>query len=440
MTAQDAGAAPDFAVHIDQNPCLPPGGGDVHAIVRVTARPPPGAAAGPAPAAEIVIVDTSGSMYGEKLAAAKRAACAAVDTLHDGVGFAVVAGAGTARVVYPAEPGLACVCERTRAEARAAVDGLAPAGGTRLGAWLNTAGELFARLDPGTLKHAILLTDGRNNEHPGVFDPVLKTLAGRFVCDCRGVGTDVDVGELRRIAEAMLGTVGIVTDPAELAADFRAAARAAMAKAVADVTLRLWTPRGAAVASLVQVDPGVCDLTPRRTPAGPLSCEFPTGAWGAESRAYHLHLRVPPGAAGRRMRAARVRPVAPGTPEQPGARGDILAEWTADPDRTARIDPVVAHYTGQTELCRAVQEGLRARRDGDDDTATARLGRAVALAHRSRHAATAELLHRVVEVVDAATGTVRLRPEVSRADEMTLDTHSTRTVRTRAGDREPGAV
>jgi hypothetical protein len=37
----------------------------------------------------------------------------------------------------------------------------------------------------------------------------------------------------------------------------------------------------------------------------------------------------------------------------------------------------------------------------------------------------------VVDVEDAATGTIRLRGEVADADEMALDTRSTKTVRAR---------
>ena len=37
----------------------------------------------------------------------------------------------------------------------------------------------------------------------------------------------------------------------------------------------------------------------------------------------------------------------------------------------------------------------------------------------------------VVDVVDVATGTVRLKKQVDKADEMALDTASTKTVRTR---------
>jgi len=61
--------------------------------------------------------------------------------------------------------------------------------------------------------------------------------------------------------------------------------------------------------------------------------------------------------------------------------------------------------------------------------ATAKLGRAVALAHQSGNEDTARLLAKVVDVVDAETGTVRLKNKVEDVDEMALDTRSTKTVR-----------
>ena len=91
----------------------------------------------------------------------------------------------------------------------------------------------------------------------------------------------------------------------------------------------------------------------------------------------------------------------------------------------------MAHYTGQAKLAEAIQDGLEARKAGDDDIAAAQLGRAVALAHQSGNEDTAKLLAKVVDVVDAATGTVSLKKKVDDADEMALDTRSVKTVRTK---------
>ena len=124
---------------------------------------------------------------------------------------------------------------------------------------------------------------------------------------------------------------------------------------------------------------------------------------------------------------------APSLSDAPLGETRVRVAWTGDSALSTRLNRRVAHYTGQAELADAIQEGLDARRSGDVDTATARLGRAVALAAESGNAETSALLEKVVEVDDPATGRVRLRREVTAADEMTLDVRSTRTARVREG-------
>jgi len=424
----------DFTVDISQNEYLPEGGDDVNAIVTVTS--PGTVAAAPAAdpgIAEIIIIDCSGSMRTPptKIAEARAATAAVVDVIRDGVAFAVVAGTHEAHPVFPPDGRLAVANPATRQAAKQAVSGLLPQGGTAIGQWLRLAHRMFAAYPLASLRHAILLTDGRNeHETPEQLAEAISLCEGVFSCDCRGVGTDWEVDELRRISSALLGSVDIVPDPAGLAADFATMMETAMGKQVADVSLRVWTPQAASVRFVKQVAPTVEDLSGRRTQSGPQAGDYPTGAWGGgESRDYHVCIRVVPAAVGQEMLAARVSLVTSG-PEVLG-QGMVRAIWTDDEALSTRINPNVAHYTGQAELAQVIQEGLEARKQGDEDTATAKLGRAVALAERSGNEDTARLLAKVVDVVDAATGTVRLKKKVDDADEMALDTRSTRTVRTR---------
>ncbi|MCW2944454.1 MAG: von Willebrand factor type [Actinoallomurus sp.] len=427
---------PDFTLTIDQNKYLPEGGQEVHAVVTVEAGgAPAGGATRSTAAAEVIIIDTSGSMDypPAKMSSAIKAAQTAVDALRDGVHFAVVSGSARARMVYPAGEQLVAADAGTRREAKAALDQVRAAGGTAIGTWLRLADRLFAPHQDG-IRHAILLTDGKNqHESPEQLDATLAACTGRFVCDCRGVGTDWDVAELRKVASALLGSVDIVAHPNDLVTDFQAMTEAAMGKAVADVVLRVWIPQTARLRFVKQVMPAVEDLTAKRVDAGPRAGDYPIGAWGEESRDYHLCVEVSPGNVGQELRAAWVKLVLPGSggEEQVLATGNVLAEWTDDEAQSTRINPRVAHYTGQAELAVAIQEGLAARKDGDFDTATTRLGRAVALAHESGNDAIASLLGKVVDVEDPATGTVRLKKNVDKADEMSLDTRSSKTVRTR---------
>ncbi|MFI7176176.1 VWA domain-containing protein [Streptomyces spororaveus] len=433
-------SAPRFSVEVYQNEFLPEGGRDVHAIVTVTATG--GAAATRAPVADgtaavVLMVDCSGSMEypPEKMRGAREATAAAVDTLRDGTAFAVIAGTHVAKEVYPGQGRLAVADATTRAQAKEALRGLSSGGGTAIGTWLRLADGLL-RGSTAAIRHGVLLTDGRNeHEEPAVLRATLDACAGRFTCDARGVGTDWDVKEVTGIANALLGSADIVADPAHLAEDFTRMMENVMGKEVADVALRLWTPVGVEIQYVKQVAPVLQDLTDRRTEAGPRAGDYPTGSWGDESREYHVCVRVPTATVGQEMLAARatlVLPVPAGGPDGKPvvlAQGLVRAVWTDDLAASTAINAQVAHYTGQAELAEAIQQGLEARKMGDVGGATAKLGRAVQLASSSGNADTARLLSKVVDVVDAVAGTVRLKAKVADADEMTLDTRSTQTVR-----------
>ena len=365
-----------------------------------------------------------------KIQAARQATGVAIDCIRDGVAFAVIAGTDLATTVYPPGGGLVLASEATRSAAKKAAKRLTAAGGTAIGSWLTRAGELFATA-PGRICHAILLTDGENqHETAEQLDAVLAQCAGTFQCDCRGVGTEWRVSELRRIASALLGTVDIIPDPDGMADDFRSLMLSAMGKATGNVALRLWAPQGATVAFVRQVAPSIEDLTDRSVPVNPLSADYPTATWGSEARDYHICIDVPPRDPGQEMLAGRVTLL---EGEQVLGQALVRAVWTADEQLSTSINREVAHYTGQAELADCIQEGLEARKYGDPATATSKLGRAVQLATTSGNDGTLKLLEAVVDVEDAATGTVRLRRDVAIVDEMSLDTRSTATVRVGPG-------
>jgi VWA domain-containing protein len=420
-----------FTLEAYQNEYLPLGGTEVNAIVTV-ASDGAGGPSGQPDAAVIVIVDTSGSMGSpnRKIKAAREATSVAIDCIRDGAAFAVIAGSDHANAVYPAGGELAVASEQTRAAARRAVDSLKPAGGTAIGTWLRLASDLVSTA-PGRNCHAILLTDGENqHETPEELDATLAEVEGEFQCDCRGVGTDWQVSELRRIASRLLGTVDIIAEPEAMAEDFRVMMRTAMGKATRNVALRLWTPQGASVAFVRQVAPTIEELTDRAVSVNELTTDYPTATWGAEARDYHVCINVPPREAGEEMLAGRISLV-----EDDRVLGQALikAIWTQDQQLSTRMSREVAHYTGQAELAECIQDGLEARKQGDIGTATFKLGRAVQLAAESGNDGTMKLLRAVVEVDDPATGTIRLRGDVSVVDEMSLDTRSTSTVRVGAG-------
>ncbi len=128
-----------------------------------------------------------------------------------------------------------------------------------------------------------------------------------------------------------------------------------------ETTLRLWIPAGARVVVVRQVAPEFDDLTGRAVESGNQVSDYPLAASGTEDRYYHIEVEVEPAAVGREKLAARVSVVIDG---EIRGEGKILAIWTDDTTLSARVNPRVAHYTGQSELAQAIDEGLVAHAEG----------------------------------------------------------------------------
>ncbi len=425
-----------FQAQVFQNTYLPQGSETVHAVVTVTASRDAESLVETSSNAPIVVgllIDCSGSMGedgGKRLEQAKNGVRAALELIRNDCYFFVIAGWDEVEIVTP-------LCQATvehKLKAEAAVTRLTAGGSTHISKWLAAARDQFPA-DSRFIRQALLLTDGINDENDNFrLNEVLASCAGRFQCDARGVGVDWHVEQLRAISTRLLGTVDIIPKPHDIAEDFRGILEHAMTRTISEARLRLWTPMGAKIEFCRQVSPAIVELTNQAipNPQSPTQIrDYPLGAWSSnEERDYHLQIRVKPGAVGQRMLAGKVSIViSNGVTETKVTESQILANWTDDDTRSAIINPEVAHYTGQSELAQTIKEGLEARRLGNDEAATRKLGRAVQLAASTGNESTTKLLRKVVDVVDEDTGTIRLRRGVDDADAMALDTRSTKTTR-----------
>ena len=417
-----------FKAEVFQNQYLPQGAKEVHAIMTVTVEGGEGVSATPAGERLFgIICDISGSMGGEKIQAAKGAIAKIVNLLPNDAYFFIVTGATSARLAFPMLKATAENKNRALIE----IKQISANGGTVISTWLQEALQQFQKM-PNAIRQALLLTDGQNDdsdEHR--LKAALQRCEGVFQCDCRGVGTDWRVKQLQQISNKLLGTTDIIPTAAMIEADFRGILAKAMSKDVSDVALRLWTPQGATVQFCKQVSPEIVDLTYRAKLVKPQVCDYPTGAWGKnESRDYHFSIQVKSGNVGDEMLAGRASLIYTlNGLETKVAEARILAIWTDDDAKSTKIDRRVAHYTGQAELAQSIQDGLEARDRGDIEVATAKLGQAVKLAHESGNEATAKLLRKVVDIEDAATGTVKIKRDIAKEDAMALETRSTKTTR-----------
>ena len=421
----------NFKLEAFQNPYLSAGANRVDAILTVTGEGDSATQSAQTASVVGLILDTSGSMQGERIDSVIHATRQAIQLLSEQTWFFIVGFADSAGLIF----GLAQATAANKMLADAQVKRIAAGGTTRMSAGLSLARQQFMQA-PNAIHYVLFLTDGKNNDNDEVtLESTLAQCEGVFQCDCRGVGTDWQVKQLQRISNKLLGTAQIIAAPSGLSADFSAAIQGATSRAVNNVRLRLWTPKSAHIVSVKQMSPDIVMLTDRKIQVDAQTHDYPTGAWAPESRDYYVAIEMQtPGEIGDEMLACRpslVYEAGGQLQEVKAPQARVLASWTDDEGLSARINPQVAHYTGQAELAQAIQEGLEARAQGDSETATRMLGRAAKLAQASNNEETTTRLKKVVDIVDAEHGTVRLKSKVEKADEMDLDLGSTRTARAR---------
>lgn len=400
---------------------------DADADTRTTAETGPQPPAD-APLAEVILLDRSGSMNHppSKLDRAKRAGRAAVDLLRDGTHFAVVAGTHRTYMVYPREDFLAPATARTRAAAVRAIEELDATGeGTVIGYWLDKARELLLP-HAGSVRHAILLTDGRNQHQAQAgrsLEDVLADCRGVFTCDARGIGADWEPPQLDRIAQVLQGTSDAVPELDGLEEEFRTVIRTALSRVVPEAALRVRCAPGVRIAMIEQDFPALADLREHGLAvAGTSAVDYSMGPWSRERRQYAATFEVDraPARSGAIDSVAVIEVVTGqvGTVhavERATARR-VDVTWVDVPPPRTRLDAHSRRHQQDMDLRALRREGgVRAKR-GDLAGAREAWGRAVALATQLKHADALSRLSGVVQIVDANRGVVELLPGLDRDD------------------------
>lgn len=431
-----------FTLRVIQDDAWPLDATEIQALLEVTATPGAGPGGAPAAgAAEVVIMDCSGSMVNPpaKLRAAKRAVHAALDAMHDGTDFAIVAGTASAKVVYPREPALERATPQTREAAKRAVSRLDAMDGTKISTWLGMALRLLEPY-PGHVRHAMLFTDGKNQHESadGTLDRALASCRGTFTCDARGIGDGWDPRDLLKIVGELHGTADGLPDIAGLADDFRAVMLAAMGKVVPDVALRIRTAAVAEIRQVLQTYPAIADLTGHGERADATATDYWIGSWGGEIRHYLVTMAVDPKAAvqGKDLPLGRVEVRVRDRAGPVTEAGFIVASWTDDPQVPAWRP--TDNYTRQREAGDAITIGCHAWYGGDFAGAQEAWGKAVRLASAANDTERLEVLESLVHILDPAAGQVRLRDDINHPAVLRAETRSTTSSFVRTG--LPGAA
>lgn len=424
----------NFKIDSFYNPNIAMGGSRLDAILSVTSSGGQGNFLNSGIRKAIIfVIDESGSM-GEhgKMEMAKLAVRKSISLLDGNSMFGVIAFSSSPWII--SNIGLASPVNKDMADER--VRRLEPGGGTIMSTALELVLQMIKGLD-NTLVHVQFVTDGQNDPADNMnLERVLNFCEGKFQCDCWGIGTDWRPNEIRNISNRLLGAADAVPDPEKLEIVFKSALERAMSKGVSDVRLRLQVPKSVKVTTIKQVSPVIVDLSKLSKRVDERNIDIPLGAWGEENREYQAAFELQPQEEGEEMMACRPKIVFMEGGQENVVDGDrIVALWSTDSSLTSRINEQVAHYSGQEDLASSIDEGLKAKARGDMESATVLLGRAAKIAVESGNEEVTMRLKKVVDIVDAEQGTVRLRKDASKAADLELDMGGTMTIRKRPSNK-----
>lgn len=228
----ELGALPEGSVEAVPQAVVRIGGVQVPASARLEAASAgslPAATSGPTtPTVAMLVLDTSGSMEGEPIEAAKSAVAAFLDALPEGVQVGLVAFADRARVLVAPTTDLAAITN--------AVNDLRAGGDTAL---YDAIDEAVRAVPPGEQARLVVLSDGQDTSSRVGLDAAISAAGAAGVpVDVIAIApTPTERAVLRQLAQSNAGHVTAATGVDQLVEAFVAASTPFAAAALIEVTI-----------------------------------------------------------------------------------------------------------------------------------------------------------------------------------------------------------
>lgn len=192
-----------------------------------------------APLSMVVVLDTSGSMSGDKIADAKRSVRRLVEDMRDDDELAIIEYSDSARVVEP----LARVGE-ARGRMLSAVSRLSAGGGTNIPSGLASAIAELEGAGKERVRRVVLVSDGLDASRAQAEALARRSFAEGTTISSLGVGSDFDESYMSSLAVSGHGNFAFVSDGASLGTFLSRELREASTTTVEGASVSLRLPSG----------------------------------------------------------------------------------------------------------------------------------------------------------------------------------------------------
>lgn len=193
-----------------------------------------------APIAMAVVLDTSGSMSGEKITEARRAVLALLRDMRDDDEIAFVRYSSSSELVQP----LARVGD-VRASLESRIQELRADGGTNIASGLSTGRAALGRADSGRIKRIVLVSDGLDGSRASSEALARSSFDSGITVSSLGVGLDFDESYMGSVATNGHGNFAFVKDGADMTAFLRKELVETSSTTIEHAKVRVRIPAGA---------------------------------------------------------------------------------------------------------------------------------------------------------------------------------------------------
>jgi Ca-activated chloride channel family protein len=234
-----AGPGAHGQVALSHTKVLAAGGSSLFAEVRLAADKATEGVTERAPLALVVVLDTSGSMEGEKIDRARDSVLGLMRDMRDDDEIALVRYSSDAELIQP----LARMSD-VRAPLAARVRRLEAGGGTNIPSGLALGLRALSEAEQGRVRRVVLVSDGLDSTRAQAERLATDSAERGITVSSMGIGLDFDESYMSSIARDGHGNFGFVNDGGALATFLHRELDEASSTTVENATVRLALPKG----------------------------------------------------------------------------------------------------------------------------------------------------------------------------------------------------